>query len=94
MDRKEEKLNTTQAASESSARLGADEIHLYKDTVVFQEGDFAIVECTRIFGTGWNVYRANPSGSENFEKINDRGSFFTNLGAAEKWLADYRAKDA
>ena len=82
-----------EAASELSDRLGGGEIHLYKDTVVSHDGDFAIVECVRIFGTGWNVYQANPSGSENFEKINQRMKCFTSLDAAEKWLAEYRANN-
>ena len=82
-----------EGTSDLSDGLGGEEIHLYKDTVVSHDGDFAIVECVRIFGTGWNVYQANPSGSENFEKINQRMKCFTSLDAAEKWLAEYRANN-
>lgn len=69
-------------------------IHLFKDTVVSLDGDFAIVECVRIFGTGFNVYRAIPSGSENFVKINERMHCFTAIEHAQKWLYEYRSDPA
>ena len=80
--------------SELNDGLGVDEIFLYKDTVVQRDGDFAIVESTRIFGTGWNVYKAVGPGGDDFEKINERGSYFTSIEAAEKWLSNYRGASA
>ena len=68
-------------------------IYLYRDTAVWHEGDFAIVESVRIFGTGWNVYRATTHGGENYTKINDRMSCFTSKEAAEKWLSEYKSQN-
>lgn len=68
-----------------------EQIHLFKDTVVRQDGEFAIVECTRIFGTGWNVYRRDSAGGSTYTKINERGSFFASLEAAEKWLVGFKS---
>lgn len=69
-----------------------DDYHVYRDTVVSREGDFAIVKSERIFGTGWNVYKASTQGGDEFVKINERMMYFTSKEAAEKWLTEYLTK--
>lgn len=68
----------------------SDESILYKDTAVYRDGDFVILECARIFGTGWNVYRADAPGSDDFTKVNEPGSYFTSYNAAKNWLDDFK----
>ena len=62
------------------------------DKVVFREGDYAIIQSDRIFGTGFNCYHATEPGGENFEKINDRLSYFATFEAASNWLKEFRER--
>ncbi len=61
------------------------------DECVFLDGDFAIVKSYRIFGFGFNCYKAKTEGSSDFEKINNPLSFFTSFERAKEFLDSYRA---
>ncbi len=63
------------------------------DEVVYLDGDLAIVKSTRPFGVGWNVYKADAPGSDNFTKINDPSNFFSSFEAARKWLDKHKAEE-
>ena len=64
--------------------------------VVFYDGDYAIIKCYRIFGNGFNCYKADKGNKETviFTKINERLSWFRTYEAAIKWLEKYKKENA
>ena len=60
------------------------------DEVVFLDDDFAIVKSERLFGDGFNCYKANSHGSDGFTKINRENAYFIHFDAAKEFLDEYR----
>ena len=63
---------------------------IMSDECVYLDGDFMIVKSVRIFGAGFNCYKAKNKGSSEFQKINKEWSFFTSLETAKSWLDNHR----
>ena len=77
--------------------VGAKVTNVLNDEVVFVDRPFLILKSSRIFGTGFNVYKEYKETSQegekvNFLKLNKEFHYFGTIEAAMEFLKKQKAE--